>query len=145
MVCLISAEDTIEVRWPILRPGFPRDTAIFPGDNDPETRHFGAYLNEKLVGVASIFRAPMPDDPVDRIAWQLRGMATLPSVRGSGFGRALLEACEVAAHALGVELLWCNARIAAAPFYQLHGWIITGEQFEIPTVGPHFRMLLRLP
>jgi GNAT superfamily N-acetyltransferase len=131
----ISAEETIAIRWPILRPGFPRETAIFAGDDAPGTQHFGAFQDGALVGVASIYRAPFDD--VEK-AWQLRGMATLPEVRGLGCGRVLLRACEDAA---GTDLLWCNARTSAVPFYVAHGWRTVGEEFDIATVGPHFRMV----
>ncbi len=77
-------------------------------------------------------------------AWQLRGMATLPEVQGAGFGKALLDACVTAARKNGAALLWCNARTSAAAFYSKNGWEIVGGEFDIPTVGPHFRMLLAL-
>ncbi len=37
--------------------------------------------------------------------------------------------------------LWCNARVPAAPFYQKLGWRIVSEVFDIPTAGPHVRMI----
>ncbi len=138
-VRVISAEDVIAVRWPILRPGFPRETAIFPGDEDGETRHFGAFVGGQLVGVASIYRATFPEKP-QLTGWQLRGMATLETARGLGFGVALLEAAEEYARQESGALAWCNARVTAAEFYCRHGWQISGETFDIPTVGPHFRM-----
>jgi GNAT superfamily N-acetyltransferase len=67
-------------------------------------------------------------------------MATLPEVRGAGFGRALLDACVAAARENGAAILWCNARTSAADFYAKNGWRIVGAEFDIPTVGPHFRM-----
>ena len=144
MIRSISAAETIAVRWPVLRPGFPRDTAVFDGDDAPATLHFGAFDGERLVGVASIYLASMPERPETAPAWQLRGMATLPEVRGAGFGRALLDACVIAARETGAAILWCNARTSAAPFYRGNGWEIFGGEFDIPTVGPHFRMLLAL-
>jgi GNAT superfamily N-acetyltransferase len=138
-VRVISAEDVIAVRWPILRPGFARETAIFPGDEDPETRHFGAFAGGELVGVASIYRAAFLEMP-DLKSWQLRGMATLEAVRGKGHGVALLAAAEEYARRENGALVWCNARVTAAEFYRRHGWQISGGTFDIPTVGPHFRM-----
>jgi GNAT superfamily N-acetyltransferase len=67
-------------------------------------------------------------------------MATLPEVRGAGFGKALLDACVAAARENGAAILWCNARTSAADFYAKNGWRIVGAEFDIPTVGPHFRM-----
>jgi predicted GNAT family N-acyltransferase len=145
MVRLISAAETIAVRWPILRPGFPRESAVFPGDDLDPTMHFGAFTAEGLlVGVASIYLAPMPEQPSIERAWQLRGMATLPEVRGAGHGRDLVAACVHAAQKAGGEIIWCNARIVAVPFYAKHGWETMGPEFDIPTVGPHFRMWRKL-
>ena len=144
MIRAISAAETIVVRWPVLRPGFPRETAIFDGDDATGTLHFGAFDGGKIVGVASIYVVPCPEkisaQPDVSPAFQLRGMATLPEVRGAGFGKALLDACVTAAREKGAAILWCNARISAADFYAKNGWRIVGEEFDIPTVGPHFRM-----
>jgi predicted GNAT family N-acyltransferase len=65
-------------------------------------------------------------------------------MRGLGCGRALLAAC--VAHVQGQygALLWCNARVEAAEFYARHGFHQVGDVFEIPTVGPHFRMFISL-
>jgi len=41
----ITTEETIPLRHPILRPGLPRETAIFPGDEAETSRHFGAFLD----------------------------------------------------------------------------------------------------
>ena len=144
MIRAISAVETIAVRWPVLRPGFARETAVFDGDDAVGTLHFGAFDAEKLVGVASIYLAPFPVQPDVSPSFQLRGMATLPEVRGAGFGKALLDACAAAAREKGAAFLWCNARTSAADFYSKNGWRIAGEEFEIPTVGPHFRMALAL-
>jgi GNAT superfamily N-acetyltransferase len=144
MIRPISAAETITVRWPVLRPGFPREAAIFAGDELATTKHFGAFDGDRLVGVASIYLATLPERPDTTAAWQLRGMATLPAVRGRGFGRALLEACVAHACEENAALLWCNARTSAAPFYRKHGWTILGYEFDIPTVGPHFRMILEV-
>ena len=145
MILAISAAETIAVRWPVLRPEFPRETAVFDGDDAPGTLHFGAFDGETLVGVASIYLAPFPAQPAPAKregmpAFQLRGMATLPEVRGAGFGAALLDACVAAAREKDAVLIWCNARTSAAKFYAQRGWEIVGGEFDIPTVGPHFRM-----
>lgn len=144
MIRQISAAETIAVRWPVLRPGFARETAVFDGDEAPGTLHFGAFDGDNLAGVASIYLAPFPVQPEVSPTFQLRGMATLPEVRGAGFGKALLSACVAAAQENGAALIWCNARTSAADFYAKNGWRIVGDEFDIPTVGPHFRMCLAL-
>jgi GNAT superfamily N-acetyltransferase len=141
----IDAEETIDIRWPVLRAGLPRESAIFPGDNDSATRHFGAFdSSHRLVAVASIYIAPLPDQPQIANSWQLRGMATVPAAQRRGFGSALVRACMLAAAHAGGEILWCNARTPARQFYLMHGFTQTGAEFEIPTAGPHIRMWRKL-
>ena len=43
-----------------------------------------------------------------------------------------------------VRLFWCNARVPALRFYQRHGWRIVSDQFDIPTAGPHRKLVKRL-
>jgi GNAT superfamily N-acetyltransferase len=138
----VHAADVIDVRWAILRPGFPRESAFFEGDAAAETQHFGAFDAGQIAGVASIYRALLPERPEWTEAWQLRGMATLPEVRGKGLGKALVQACVDAAWGAGAKVLWCNARVAAAEFYARQKWTIVGKEFDIPTVGPHYRMMV---
>jgi GNAT superfamily N-acetyltransferase len=145
LVRQIPASETISIRWLILRSGFPRETAIFDGDEAPTTQHFGGFIEERLEGVTSIYQVPCPDRPDAPRAWQLRGMATLPEVRGLGVGKALLAACESAVRNAGDSLLWCNARTSAIEFYARLGWSISSDEFNIPTVGPHRRMLKIIP
>ena len=51
--------------------------------------------------------------------------------------RADLEAAQRA----GAHWIWCNARTHAAGFYARHGFRTQGGVFDIPTAGPHYRML----
>ena len=135
----ISAEAVLPLRQAILRPGRPLEDAVFPHDTDPETVHFGAFVDEELVGVASVYHEPQPgrDDPLE---WRLRGMAVTERMQRQGIGSALLRACVTHVREQGGRLLWFNARTAAVPFYRAHGFAVVGEEFEIPDVGPHFVM-----
>lgn len=114
---------------------------MFEGDEASTTRHFGGWLDDRMAGVASIYQVPCPDRPEVARAWQLRGMATLPEMQGLGVGKALVTACEAAARSAGDSLLWCNARIGAISFYTRLGWTVSSAEFDIPTVGPHRRMV----
>jgi GNAT superfamily N-acetyltransferase len=145
----ITAAQTLSLRSAVLRPNRPVETAIFAGDDDPDTRHLGAFDGDRLVGVASLYRVPLPEAAIrsagftdaTRAAWQLRGMAVDLAARGRGCGKALLDACirHVAAHGGGV--LWCNARRDAVEFYRAAGFAVCGGEFVIPDVGPHFVMM----
>ena len=138
-VRLIETRETLPVRLAILRPGLPEASAIFPGDDDPGTKHFGAFQGKELVGVASLFTAELPGGPKVP-TFQLRGMATAEAVRGLGFGKALVFACLEFARNQSCPFIWCNARTEAVNFYKKLGFEILGDEFEIPGVGPHFRM-----
>jgi GNAT superfamily N-acetyltransferase len=132
-----AAEEVVGVRHEVLRAGRPRDTAVFDGDDAPDTRHWLAEQaagteGSRAVGVASVMRAPHQDRP-----WQLRGMAVVEGLRGSGVGGALLNAV----HADVAAPMWCNARERAIPFYERNGWTVDSEPFDVPGVGPHRRML----
>jgi len=136
---VITAMQTVPLRLAVLRPGRPVETAHFAGDEDRTTRHLGGLHDGRLVAVASLYRAQLPERPGES-AIQLRGMATAPEARGMGLGRLLLEAAHEFARSRRARLLWCNARVTAAGFYQKLGFEILGGQFDIPDVGPHYRM-----
>ena len=136
-----AAEELIDLRHRVLRAGLPRHDAIFPGDELPANRHFGAFVDREIVCCATFHREPYDGEA----AWRLRGMATNAAFQGRGIGHALLDFAEDLLKSDDpMRLLWCNARIAAVPFYQSMGWTIVSELFDIPTAGPHHRMIKRM-
>lgn len=38
-------------------------------------------------------------------------------------------------HAQNADLLWCNARIKAVPFYERLGLTVVGDAFRVPASG----------
>ena len=61
-----------------------------------------------------------------------------------GIGAALSDFAEQTMRDANAQLLWANARIAAVPFYQKLGWVIGSDEFHIPTVGPHHKIVREL-
>jgi len=110
----------------------------FNGDFDEKTFHLGAFKNKELVGVVSFMKASLND--VDENQYQLRGMATLPKVRGEGFGKLLIDEGVRILQDMNIEIVWCNARIKAVGFYQKNAFKVEGELFDIPKVGDHYKM-----
>jgi ribosomal protein S18 acetylase RimI-like enzyme len=98
----------------------------------------------QVVGVVRFHPNPCPWRPGARSAWQLRGMATDPAVRGTGAGRALVAEGLRRVAALGGDLVWCDARAAAAGFYERMGFRVVTEPYEISPIGPHLGMLVEL-
>ncbi|HEY1922961.1 MAG TPA: GNAT family N-acetyltransferase [Tepidisphaeraceae bacterium] len=133
----VPFEMIVDLRYEVLRAGLPRAAANFPGDQDAKTVHVAAHDGEAVVGCASV----MVNEWEGRPACQLRGMAVDPKYQGAGVGGRLLAAIEAAARRHGVDLIWANCRSPAVPFYRKNGWEIVSKEFEIPTAGPHFRMI----
>ena len=133
-----AAREVIDLRHAVLRAGLGRETAIFKGDEEAGTRHFVATSSGEVVGCVTL----LPSTFEGRPAWQLRGMAVTPALQRSGVGAQLLKAVErFVASDPSRQLLWCNARVPASGFYQRHGWRIVSDVFEIPSAGPHVRMV----
>ena len=136
----IAAEETIPLRLAVLRPGLPREAAIFP--EDARAVHFGAFHDSEIVAIASLHQENFPGEAGR--GWRLRGMATAEGLRGQGIGSQLLRICLDYVAARDGAVLWCNARTEAATFYAKHGFATRGEEFQIPGVGPHFVMWIRV-
>lgn len=137
LIRAVTAEAVRPLRHVVLRPDQPVEASIYPGDNDTETVHLGAFDGNRLVGVASLYREARPGASG---GWRLRGMATEPGVRGRGFGVALLDACIEHVRTEGGAELWCNARRKAIGFYRRAGFAEVGEEFDIPDIGRHIVM-----
>lgn len=121
----------VDLRWHVLRPGRPRSTAHFPGDDAPSTIHLVAVAEEgRVIGCASLLREN---------GLQLRGMAVDPLWQGKGVGAAVVDAAHEIAAAAGLSL-WCNARMSASGFYARCGWVPEGPVFDVPGIGPHVVM-----
>jgi ribosomal protein S18 acetylase RimI-like enzyme len=67
-------------------------------------------------------------------------MATLPEVRGRGYGGLLLDRCVEHAVNHGGRILWCNARAGAVGFYRRYAFTTRGDAFDIPDLGMHYLM-----
>jgi GNAT superfamily N-acetyltransferase len=126
-----------------LRAGLPPETACFDGDDAPDTWHLAAVDGDAVIGCASFIRHPWTDGAD---AYQLRGMATRRDRTGHGVGAAVLRVAErEIPAATGLRLFWCNARVPAVGFYVRCGWTVESEPFDVPTAGPHRRMLRHVP
>ena len=134
---LISKEQTWDLRSRVLRPGMPLEKSQFGGDLTPQAFHVGAIDDtEKVLACASFHEEIFPEFP-DKFAFRLRGMAAYEEYRGQGLGKRILLFAERELHKRQVEVLWFNAREAAFEFYTKHGYLLLGEMFDLPGIGPH--------
>ena len=134
----VTAAETRPLRQRILRPHQRPEQLVYPHDDAPETLHVAAFDGDAMVGTATIHLEPHPHTHAP--AWRLRGMAVVPELRRRGCGARLVDACIAHVRAHGGTLVWCNARVSAAPFYDSLGFVREGDAFELPEIGPHFLM-----
>lgn len=142
----ITAEETHSLRHQILRPHQPISECVLPGDEDEASFHFGAFLDDRLVTIASVFeqRESRFDQLVSfRHQFRLRGMATDEEFRGRGLGAAVLRKCIEVSWARGGDVFWCNARVTAVAYYEKMHFHSIPTEFEIPGIGMHRVMYLR--
>ncbi len=133
----ISIPETRPLRHAVLRPHQSVEAII---DHEmPDAFAVGGFDDaQRLIAVGFV----SPDGGPG--AWRVRGMATAPAARGQGAGGAVLAALVDHARAHGADRVWCNARLAARTLYERAGFQATSEEFDIPEIGPHYVMELRL-
>lgn len=139
----VPAAEVRPMRGAILRPHHPVEELVYPGDDLPGAWHAVARADGVVVGIISITPEPHPTDPADG-DWRIRGMATDPAVRGSGYGAALLTGALEYARSQDGRRVWCNARSSALGFYSRAGFVAEGEEFVIWPDLPHYVMVVKL-
>ena len=127
----------------MLRPQDACAEIAWAGDEDPATFHLAARVDGARRRRRPLLPRPLPWRPLARAPWQLRGMATDAAVRGSGAGRALVVDGLARVADRGGDLVWCDARVAAAGFYERMGFTVVTDEFDKPGIGPHVGMLDR--
>lgn len=133
----VPIELTRELRRSVLRPFATLDEVA--AAEHPDAYVVGAFDEEgRLVGAGMIIPGAEPE------GWRVRGMATAPEARRRGAGSAVLEALVERARAAGAARVWCNARTPAVSLYRRAGFVTVSEEFELPRIGPHYRMELVL-
>lgn len=102
--------------------------------------HFGAFItsSDAPIAVISLFKEPLPpiphteqkeatvaevepNNPANRAA-RFRKFACDPAHQGRGVGTALLRyVARTAQEQLGCNVIWCDARLATAGWYERRG------------------------
>ena len=77
--------------------------------NDDEGKHFGLYVDTKLISVISLF--------ISKNEAQFRKFATLTEYQGKGYGTMLLKEIMHIAEKEGLSSIWCNARRSKTNYY----------------------------
>lgn len=138
-VLRVHPKDTLPLRQQMLRQGKPIEACVFPGDNDEQTFHLGAFVDNKLVSVASFYFEKHPLMSGEN-HFRLRGMATLPEHQHKGYSHELLKMAFPIIKQNFCTVVWCNARMSALGFYEKVGFKKIGAPFELSDIGPHILM-----
>jgi len=143
MIRFIPVEDVLPIRNDILRGGkLTLDECRWSGDEKPESFHLGYYVDEKLVCIATFH--PSTYKEYQGKAYQLRGMATLEEYRGKGIGNQIVNFAIVYLRGQQANYVWCNARKSALKFYIDLGFEVISDEFELPNIGPHRALYLKI-
>ncbi|MGH1468640.1 MAG: GNAT family N-acetyltransferase [Bdellovibrionales bacterium] len=136
-------EKIIELRQEVLHPGGPRDRVVYAQDKEDSTIHLiHKDLNGDILITGTMILEAEEENGEQE--FRIRGMAVSEKLRGQGLGTKLLEKFIEVAREEKVYKIWCNARVKALPLYERKGFVKTGEPFDVPGSGPHYRMRLKI-
>lgn len=137
MIEKISPQQTLPLRALVLRPNRALEECKFENDELDSTYHFAWIENNVCLCIASVMKT-------NQEQYQIRGMATHPDHRGKQLASKVLKYLEDYMRSKNIQKLWCNARVSAKDFYLKNGYLIDGDEFDIPKIGPHLKMLKNL-
>ncbi len=116
----IQAEQTFPIRQQVLWPQYSIEFCQVA--EDQQGQHFGGWLGEHLVIVASLF--------IEQQQLRLRKFACLEQYQGRGYGRQLLLHLVEQHQHKGLNRFWFDARCSAIGFYQSLGFKVCSEEFD---------------
>lgn len=159
---MLLPADIQQLRNEVLWPHKSFDQCLLETDFLPSTFHFGVKVEgltvatvtlqhektnklDSLKGSSKDFSQDVIQDSskdvlqdaVQEKQYRLRAMAVREGYRGQGFGDAIVEAGLEHLRKLGVEVVWCDARVAALNFYRRLQFNEIEEEYEIPIIGMH--------
>ena len=129
----IDWQDTITLRHKVLWP--EENPEFCYVDGDVNAWHFGAFINGKLVSVASAYPCGSHI--------RLRKFATDTEHQGNGIGSAVLKKALAEAQTANFSVFWCDARESAIRFYEKQGLKTEGDRFFKSSL-PYFKMTIEL-
>jgi len=129
----ISWQQTIPLRHSVLWPSKPPEFCHVDGDID--ALHFGAYINEVLVCVASVY--------LTLNKARLRKFATDTRYQNQGIGSSMLTYIIQSLKSSAAECFWCDARESAVGFYSRFNMRKCSERFYKADL-PYYKMEVAL-
>ena len=145
---ILHPEEIQQLRNEVLWPHKTFENCILETDRLSTTFHFGVQIDGLAVATVTFQKEntdKLKQDSSKGVSqgalqekqYRLRAMAVREGYRGQGFGDAIVEAGVNHLRELGVEVVWCDARVAALNFYRRLQFEEFEEEYEIPIIGLH--------
>ena len=132
----LQPEEIQQLRNEVLWPHKSFENCILETDRLSTTFHFGVKVDGLTVATVTL-QQEKSQRLLQEEQYRLRAMAVREGYRGQGFGDAIVEAGLEHLRELGVEVVWCDARVAALNFYRRLHFNELEEEYEIPIIGMH--------
>ena len=127
----------------VLRPNLPIESTFYDLDEGKDTFHLASLINGEIISIGTFY--PENDSEIKtKNAYRLRGMATHPDFRRLSAASKLMIKSFNMLKEKKCDFLWCNARLVAVEFYKSLDFKIIGPEFDIPAIGPHFKMYKKI-
>lgn len=132
----LQPEEIQQLRNEVLWPHKTFENCILETDRLSTTFHFGVKVKGLTVATVTLQQEGSSKLRQEK-QYRLRAMAVREGYRGQGYGDAIVEAGLNHLRELGVEVVWCDARVAALNFYRRLHFNELEEEYEIPIIGMH--------
>ncbi len=132
----LQPEDIQQLRNEVLWPHKTFENCILETDRLSTTFHFGVQIDDLTVATVTFQEESSSKLPQEK-QYRLRAMAVREGYRGQGFGDAIVEEGVKYLSSLGIQVVWCDARVAALNFYRRLQFEEFEEEYEIPIIGRH--------
>lgn len=126
----IQAQDTYPLRQVITSIKRGPNNFCFAGDMDEKTLHLGAFVDKKLVSIASFYFRQNPDIDAP-YQYQLQGLVTHPEYTKQGIARALLLAAIPTILQNQGHVIWGHSPVDTVGFFLTVGFQPIGGPVEI--------------
>ena len=144
----LQPEDIQQLRNEVLWPHKTFENCILETDRLSTTFHFGVQRDGITVACVTLQQEStdklkqdsskdVSQGALQEKQYRLRAMAVREGYRGQGFGDAIVEEGLKYLSSLGIEVVWCDARVAALNFYRRLQFKELEEEYEIPIIGLH--------
>tara|TARA_B100001029_G_C15003913_1_gene419846 strand:+ start:572 stop:1018 length:447 start_codon:yes stop_codon:yes gene_type:complete len=143
-VRIIPSSLTYTIRNKVLWPHKEFKNCKLSIDDLVSTYHIGSFFEEDLISVGTFLKEKNTNFDGQINQYRLRAMGTLQNFQGLSGGKSLLLYAIKFFKKKQINLIWCDARINAIPFYQKIGMKTKGDFYDIPLIGKHKLMYIYL-